>query len=55
MSLPAEAGTQPGTLTVTLRTPDGFGVSWALPAADLMRMATIGARACEVASAVIGH
>ncbi|HYB40350.1 MAG TPA: hypothetical protein VEL75_01205 [Candidatus Methylomirabilis sp.] len=45
----------PGTLIVTLGTPDGFQVCFAVPALDLLRMAAIGARACPKAAAVMGN
>jgi hypothetical protein len=40
-----EGSGAPGTLTVTLGTPDGFEVSFAIPALTVLRMATAGARA----------
>ena len=50
-----EGSMVPGSVIVTLRAPDGFGVSFALPAFDLLRMASMGAEACPAASAVIGN
>src|SRR5678815_806795 len=37
-----EGSTVPGHVVVTLRTPDGFEVSFGLPAFELMRMGTQG-------------
>ena len=50
-----EGGSPPGTVIATLRTPDGFEVSFALPALELLRMASQGASASAEASGVINN
>ena len=44
-----------GSVIVSLRTPDGFGVSFALPASELLRMSMRGAAASTAASGVISN
>jgi hypothetical protein len=50
-----EGGSPPGTVIATLRTPDGFEVSFALAALELLRMANPGANASAEASGVINN
>jgi hypothetical protein len=49
-----EGAPVPGAVIVTLRTPDGFAVSFALPALELLRMSMQGASTSTEASGVIG-
>ena len=50
-----EGSVTPGTLIVTLGTPDGFQVSFAIPALTLLRMANVGASACQKATGLIAN
>lgn len=50
-----ERSPQVGTMIVTLRTPDGFQVSFGLPALELLRMATRSATASVEASGIISN
>jgi len=50
-----EGGSPPGTVIVTLRTPDGFEVSFALGALELLRVANQGANASAEASGVVNN
>jgi len=50
-----EASPQPGTVIVTLRTPDGFQVSFGLAALEMLRMATRSASASAEASGIVGN
>ncbi len=50
-----EGSASPGLVIVTLATPDGFQVSFGIPALTLLRMAMVGARACPKASGVMGN
>jgi len=49
-----ERSPQPGTVIVTLRTPDGFQVSFGVAALEMLRMATQSASASGEASGIIG-
>jgi len=50
-----EASAQPGTVIVTLRTPDGFEVSFAVKALELLGMANKGAATSARATGIIGN
>ena len=50
-----EKSPQVGTVIVTLRTPDGFQVSFGLAALEMLRMATQSASASLEASGIIGN
>ena len=50
-----EGSPQAGTVIVTLRTPDGFEVSFGLAALDLLRMANRSASASAEASGIINN
>jgi hypothetical protein len=49
-----EGAPVPGTVIVTLRTPDGFTVSFALPALELLRMSMRSASTSAEATGIIG-
>jgi len=50
-----EGGSPAGTVIATLRTPDGFEVSFAFAALELLRMANQGANASAEASGVVNN
>lgn len=50
-----EASPKPGLLVLTVSTPDGFGVSFAVAPLDLVRMATRGAAASPDAAGIVGN
>jgi hypothetical protein len=50
-----DGGPQAGTVIVTLRTPDGFQVSFGLAALELLRMANRSAAASMEVSGILGN
>ena len=50
-----EGSAIPGHVVVTLRTPDGFEVSFGLPAFDVLRMGTQAATASSDATGVVSN
>jgi hypothetical protein len=50
-----QASPIPGLLVLTVRTPDGFAVSFTVAPLDLLRMATRGASACPDSAGVLGN
>ena len=49
-----EGSPRPGTLVVTLRTPDGFAVSFGLPALELLRLCARGTALSGEVSGILG-
>jgi len=50
-----ESSAVPGSAVVTLRTPDGFAVSFGLSALELLRMSARGASLSHEATGIIGN